>query len=186
MSDTEFIDNQSGDEQDTDVESLSDVESDNEINDEDVNETDDMFQNVTTDAPVILDSLDDDDDDDVNERFDKISHATDVFNSRNKMISRDEMLPILNVKRNANNDIIDNNHKTIPILTKYEQTKIIGLRAVQIQNGIKPFIDVPADIIDATVIADMELRQKKIPFILRRPVSLTHFEYWPVEELEII
>ena len=45
----------------------------------------------------------------------------------------------LTVKRDKNNNIIDNYHKTIPILTKYEKTKIIVLRAVQIQNGLKPF-----------------------------------------------
>jgi len=189
MSDNEFNENQSDNEQDTDVESLSDGVSDNEINDDEIDgdgDGDEVLQNDTTDAPVILDPSLDDDDDDVNERYDKISNATDMFNSRNKILSRGEMLPYLNVKRDKNNIIIDNYHKTIPILTKYEKTKIIGLRAVQIQNGLKPFIDVPSDIIDSTVIADMELQQKKIPFILRRPVSLTHYEYWPVEELEII
>jgi len=188
MSDTEFVENQSGDEQDTDVESLSDVLSDNEINDDEMNEEEDLFQNINSDGAAILDpTLDDDDEDDeVNERFDKITNATEMFHSRNKIISRDEMLPLLKVKRNENNDVIDEHHKTIPILTKYEKTKIIGLRAVQIQNGLKPFIDVPVDVIDSTVIADMELQQRKIPFILRRPVSLRHFEYWPVDELEII
>ena len=188
MSDTEFNENQSENEQESDVESLSDGISDNEINDDEIDDGDEVFQNNTTDAPVILGpSLDDDEeDDDLSERFDKISNFTDMYNSRNKILSRGEMLPYLTVKRDKNNNIIDNYHKTIPILTKYEKTKIIGLRAVQIQNGLKPFIDVPSDIIDSAVIADMELQQKKIPFILRRPVSLTHYEYWPVEELEVI
>ena len=187
MSDNEFVENQSDNDQDTDIESLSEGLSDNDVNDDEMNETDEMFQNDTIDAPIILDpSLDDDDVDESDERFDKIANATEVFHSRNNIISRDEMKSYLVVKRDKNNVIVDSNHKTIPILTKYEKTKIIGLRAVQIQNGLKPFIDVPSDVIDASVIADMELHKKKIPFILRRPVSLTNYEYWPLEELEII
>ena len=78
---------QSENEQESDVESLSDGISDNEINDEDINDGDEVFQNNTTDAPVILGpSLDDDeeDDDKIGERFDKISNFTDMYNSRNK------------------------------------------------------------------------------------------------------
>ena len=188
MSDTEYIENQSGDEQDTDIESLSEGLSDTEVNEDEFNETDDIFKTDTIDLPSMLDPVldDDDDDDDDTDRFDKISNVTEVFHSRDKIISRDEMKSYLIVKRDKNNIIVDSNHRTIPILTKYEKTKIIGLRAIQIQNGLEPFIDVPSDIIDACVIADMELHKRKIPFILRRPVSLTHYEYWPLEELEII
>ena len=69
------------------------------------------------------------------------------------------------------------------------KNKIIDMRAVQIQNGLKPFIDVPSDIIDSAVNRQMiwnyNKRKYLLSFFSRRPVSLYHYEYWPVEELEI-
>ena len=32
----------------------------------------------------------------------------------------------------------------------------------------------------------MELKEKKIPVIIRRPVSSSHSEYWKLEDLEQI
>jgi len=149
---------------------------------------DEIIKDLSTGAQGEMEHIDDDDDDDddYDEVYNKIERASDIIHGNNNTISRDKMLPLLIVKRNKNNVIVDDNHKTIPLLTKYEKTKIIGLRAVQLANGLKPFIEVPEDVIEPTVIADMELKQKKIPFILKRPVSLTRFEYWPINELEII
>lgn len=185
MSDTEFNENLSENEQYSDDDSISEAGSDNELNDENIENTDNIFKDTTTNVPTVLESLDDDDDE-LDERFDKIANASQVYHAKHNTISRQKMLPLLTVKRDKNNMIIDDNHKTTPLLTKYEKSKVIGLRAVQLANGLKPFIEVPSDVIEPTVIADMELQQKKIPFILKRPVSLTHFEYWPIGELEII
>jgi len=52
-------------------------------------------------------------------------------------------------------------------LTKYEETKIIGLRAQQIACGSKPLVDSKS--LDPLVIARQELKEKKIQFILYRP-----------------
>jgi len=186
MSDIEFNDNQSENDVDSDDDSISEIDSETEINDDDVNSTEGIFKDATSTLPVVLDPNIDDDDDELEERFDKLTEATNLFHTRYNTISRNEMLPLLEVKRDKNNIIIDDNHKTIPIMTKYEKAKIIGLRAVQLANGLKPFIDVPSDVIEPTVIADMELREKKIPFILKRPISLNRFEYWSINELEII
>ena len=87
--------------------------------------------------------------------------------------------------RDNNNVIVDDNHKTIPILTKYEKTRILGQRAKQINNGANPYINVPENIIDGYLIAEMELKEKKIPFIIRRPIPNGKFEYWKVKDLEI-
>tara|TARA_Y100000748_G_C15364554_1_gene437145 strand:+ start:102 stop:665 length:564 start_codon:yes stop_codon:yes gene_type:complete len=187
MSDTEFNDNLSENDVDTDVESISDIGSDDDVNDENIDVNDEIIKDLSTGAQGEMEHIDDDDDDDdYDEVYNKIERASDIIHGNNNTISRDKMLPLLIVKRNKNNVIVDDNHKTIPLLTKYEKTKIIGLRAVQLANGLKPFIEVPEDVIEPTVIADMELKQKKIPFILKRPVSLTRFEYWPINELEII
>ena len=36
--------------------------------------------------------------------------------------------------------IIDDMHRTLPFITKYERTRILGIRAKQLNNGAKPFI----------------------------------------------
>jgi len=96
----------------------------------------------------------------------------------------EEIIKLSKVIRDSNGIIIDPFHKTIPFLTKYEKTRILGQRAKQIENGAKPFINVPETIIDSYIIAELELQQKKIPFIIRRPLPSGAFEYWNVKDLD--
>ena len=71
-------------------------------------------------------------------------------------------------------------------MTKYERTKVLGQRAKQIDEGASPMIDVESNIIDGYIIALEELNQKKLPFIIRRPVPNGGVEYWPVKELAVV
>jgi DNA-directed RNA polymerase I, II, and III subunit RPABC2 len=80
----------------------------------------------------------------------------------------------------------DENHKTYPFLTQYEKTKIIGLRANQISQGSRPFISVPEHITDVREIARLELEQKRLPFIVKRPLPNGKYEYWRLADLMII
>jgi len=98
----------------------------------------------------------------------------------------DEINVLTNIIRDINGIIIDNLHKTLPYLTKYEKTKILGLRAAQINNGAKPYITMSQDLIDGYVIAQEELKQQKIPFIIRRPMVGGKMEFWKVSDLEQI
>ena len=83
--------------------------------------------------------------------------------------------------------IIDGGHKTIPFLTKYEKTRVLGQRAKQINAGAKPLLDtIPANVIDGYLIAKLELAQKKIPFIIKRPLPNGDCEYWRLADLELI
>lgn len=77
-------------------------------------------------------------------------------------------------------------HQTLPFLTKYEKARILGERAKQINGGAKPFVDLGPEIIDGFVIALAELEQKKIPFIIRRPLMNGGCEYWKLKDLEQI
>ena len=98
----------------------------------------------------------------------------------------DEVSKLAKVVRDENNIIIDPLHKTMPYLTKYEKARILGQRAKQIETGAKPLVKVPENIIDGYVIAELELREKKIPFIIKRPIPGGAFEYWNLKDLEII
>jgi DNA-directed RNA polymerase subunit K/omega len=82
--------------------------------------------------------------------------------------------------------IIDKNHQTLPILTKYERTRVLGERAKQINNGAKPYVDVLTSVIDGYIIAEEELNAKKIPFIIQRPLPNGSKEFWKLADLEII
>lgn len=98
----------------------------------------------------------------------------------------DEVLKLAKVTKDSNNIIIDQLHRTVPYLTKYEKARVLGQRAKQIETGAKPLVKVPENIVDGYVIAELELREKKIPFIIRRPIPGGAFEYWHLRDLEII
>lgn len=80
-------------------------------------------------------------------------------------------------------DKADSNHRTYPFITLYERTKIIGLRSNQLSQGSKPFIDVPPHITDVRDIARLELEQKRLPFIIKRPLPNGSYEYWRLSDL---
>ena len=74
---------------------------------------------------------------------------------------------------------------TSKFLNKYEKTKVISERVQQLANNSKPLISNPKNYDDIYQIAFEELRQKKIPFIIKRPINNT-FEYWKLEDLRIL
>lgn len=137
-----------------------------------------------------------DDDDDIDEDYeDNYLQKFDNEVNKNYIVefhpeclnhNSDEVAKLSRVIRDENNIIIDPLHKTLPYLTKYEKARILGQRAKQIETGAKPFVKVPENIIDSYVIAELELREKKIPFIIKRPIPGGAFEYWNLRDLEII
>ena len=80
----------------------------------------------------------------------------------------------------------DVNHRTYPFLTNFERTKIIGLRANQISRGSVPFVSVPKHITDVRDIARLELEQKRLPYLIKRPLPDGTFEYWRLSDLMIL
>jgi len=108
------------------------------------------------------------------------------YHPETENINYKELLTLSNITKNKKGEIIDSFHKTIPFLTQYEKAKILGQRAKQINHGSTTFVDVPSNIIDGHTIALMELNQKKIPFIIRRPLPNGTSEYWKVKDLKII
>lgn len=134
---------------------------------------------------------DDDEDDDGTEylqKFDKEVNHNYILNYHPECVSHnyDEILSMTDVIRNEDGIIIDPLHKTIPFLTKYEKSRILGQRAKQINSGSHTFVKVPENVIDGYVIAELELKEKKIPFIIRRPLPNGGSEYWKVKDLEDI
>ena len=98
----------------------------------------------------------------------------------------EEVKALTRVTRDGRGIIIDPLHKTIPFLTKYEMTRVIGQRAKQLDSGAKSFAKVPINVIDGYYIALLELEQKKLPFIIKRPYPNGGVEYWNVSDLELL
>ena len=84
----------------------------------------------------------------------------------------------------SNYDKLKKNNKSKPIMSKYERTKIIGVRAQQISQGCIPLVEVPIHLSNTLDIATYELKLRKTPFIVKRNVG-TNIEYWKVEDLII-
>ena len=103
-----------------------------------------------------------------------------------KQINHIELDALSRIVRDKDGNIIDELHKTIPFLTKYERARILGLRTKQINKGSAIFVKADKDIIDGYNIALLELEHKKIPFIIQRPLPNGGSEYWNVSDLEII
>jgi DNA-directed RNA polymerase subunit K/omega len=80
----------------------------------------------------------------------------------------------------------DPNHRSAPFLTQYEKTKIIGLRANMLSQHARPYIAVPDYVTDVAEIARMELMQRRLPFIIRRPMPDGTHEYWRLSDLMIL
>jgi DNA-directed RNA polymerase I, II, and III subunit RPABC2 len=139
-----------------------------------------------------IDFIDDDDNDDDGEqylqKFDQSVNDNYVLNFHPESVLQnyDEILSMTKVVRNSDGVIIDKLHRTIPYLTKYEKARILGQRAKQLNSGAYPFVKVPENVIDGYIIAEMELKQKRIPFIIRRPLPNGGSEYWRVQDLEDI
>ena len=77
-------------------------------------------------------------------------------------------------------------NKTLPIITKYEKTRIIGIRMQQLAQGCKPYINI-SELSNKSYdnIALEELKENKLPFILKRRLPNGIFEYWKLEDMDI-
>ncbi len=80
----------------------------------------------------------------------------------------------------------DAQHKSVPYLTLFEKTKIIGFRANQLAQGSRPFVEVPPHVTDVLEIARLELDQRRLPYILKRPFPDGTYEYVRLADLLIL
>ncbi|KAF2691555.1 RNA polymerase Rpb6 [Lentithecium fluviatile CBS 122367] len=71
---------------------------------------------------------------------------------------------------------------TTPYMTKYEKARILGTRALQISGNAPVLIDV-GTMTDPLEIAGKELKEKKIPLVVRRYLPDGFYEDWSCEEL---
>ncbi len=103
-----------------------------------------------------------------------------------KTLNYEEVEALATVIRDANGVIIDPLHQTLPILSRYEKARALGERARQINGGAKPMVEVDPTILDGYLIALKELEEKRLPFIIQRPLPNGGSEYWRIADLEML
>jgi DNA-directed RNA polymerase subunit K/omega len=209
ISDDEIVVNSDvDDDNDNDEPEMDENDNDNDNDNDNEDDDDDDIEGLDFDDPIIPgeiqnqelinplnlvdEYLNDSDDEEFDEnylqKFDPDVTQNYINTNHPEVFSHnfDEVTKMMQIHRDNNGNIIDPCHKTLPIMTKFEKTRIIGQRAKQIETGSIPFIKVPDNIIDSYLIAELELQQRKLPFIIRRPLPNGTCEYWDANDLEMI
>jgi DNA-directed RNA polymerase subunit K/omega len=149
-----------------------------------------MLKTTKKTAAQNYDDDEEDEEEDVNylQKFDSSLRENFILDHHPeaRMHNYEEVKALTRVSRDGRGIIIDPLHKTIPFLTKYEMTRVIGQRAKQLDSGARAFVKVPINVIDGYQIALLELEQKKMPFIIKRPYPNGGVEYWNVSDLELL
>ena len=191
---------------DEDEEQIGGANSDDESDDDDDDDDDDdqseneditpkankgkKSSKITIDPILDEDEIEDEDDDDENylQKFDNEISKNYISEQHPECAihNYDEIAKLTIIVKDNDGIIVDPLHKTLPFLTKYEKTRVLGQRTKQIECGATPFVKVPEGIIDAHIIAELELQQKRIPVIIRRPLPGGGSEYWNLKDLEMI
>lgn len=201
IEDTEEGEKIGEDDASTDGEDIIGFESDIEEDDPDEDIGDGMFDEETGE-PTFTSNIDDNasvssfgsdisDETNNDDYFQKFStqirqDIISEYHPESSQVNYQEVNTLSEIVRNNEGKIIDPFHNTIPILSKFEKTRVLGLRAKQINEGAKPFVEINQDNYDGYIIASKELVQKKIPFIIRRPLPNGASEYWRLSDLEVI
>ena len=73
---------------------------------------------------------------------------------------------------------------TTPYLTKYERARLLGTRALQLSFNAPVMVALEGEV-DPLTIAEKELRERRVPFIIRRFLPDNTYEDWTLAELEV-
>ena len=97
---------------------------------------------------------------------------------------------VQSVQRQSVVESLKSDRITEPYYTKYEYTTLIGTRAQQIAEGSKPLISLDGMITSDPQfvwnVAEKEVAQKKLPFIIHRRFPNGISEYWSAQELDVM
>lgn len=81
-------------------------------------------------------------------------------------------------------------YRSLPILTKYEFDQIIGLRIMHLSRGAPPLIEMDEGFtvesnIQLRSIAQRELLDGRLPYMVKRVMPNGKAEYWRLSELDL-
>jgi DNA-directed RNA polymerase subunit K/omega len=188
--DYEYVENDD-EEEDEDYENEDELDED-EYDDEDEKENEKTEIGISQHFPDLDEDEDEDEDEDDDEnylqKFGEDIQKTIIqdYHPELQAHNNDEIETLSIVTRDANGIIIDPLHKTMPIVSRYEKARVLGERAKQLNAGAEPFVEIDETMIDGYIIALKEFEEKKIPFIIQRPLPNGACEYWKLRDLEIL
>jgi DNA-directed RNA polymerase subunit K/omega len=97
---------------------------------------------------------------------------------------------VQSVSRESVQEALKQNRITLPYYSKYEQVALIGTRAQQLAEGAKPLVSLDgmftSDPKFVWNVAEKEIFEKKLPFIIHRRLPDGTSEYWNTQELSVI
>lgn len=193
--DDDDLDDEDIDDDDDDIQSINDDDDDNLSmidSDEEDNDKSNIMKQLISNDGNITDSDDNESDDDYDEDYlQKINDSikNDIitnFHPELRSHNYDEIETLSKVVRDNDGNIVDDLHKTLPFVTRYEKARILGERAKQLNAGARSFVEVDENVIDGYLIALKEFEEKQIPFIIKRPLPNGGCEYWKLRDLEIL
>jgi len=71
-----------------------------------------------------------------------------------------------------------------PTLTRFEQARIMGARALQLSLGAPVFIEIPKNATSSLEIAMEELKQRVIPIVIKRTLPNGDYQHLPIDQFE--
>ena len=80
----------------------------------------------------------------------------------------------------------DSSHRSMPFLSIFEHTKILGMRTNQLAQGARPYIQVPEHITNVIDIARLELEQRRLPIIIKRYMPDGTYEKFRLSDMIIL
>jgi DNA-directed RNA polymerase I, II, and III subunit RPABC2 len=97
---------------------------------------------------------------------------------QSSFVSRDDVVKNTDAKRVSD-----------PYFTKYEYTALLACRAQQIAEGAIPLVQLTNfntnDPRFVWKVAEREIMERKLPYIVRRKLPDGNVEFWSVSELEL-
>jgi DNA-directed RNA polymerase I, II, and III subunit RPABC2 len=97
---------------------------------------------------------------------------------------------VQSVSRESVQEALKKEKTTLPYYTKYEQVTLIGTRAQQLAEGAKPLISLDGMLTSDSRfvwnVAEKEVFEQKLPFIIHRRLPDGTSEYWSAQDLTVI
>lgn len=137
---------------------------------DDLGDVDPLEEVEEEEGTIVVETLDDDDEDEIGSNADDDTHVD--------LIAGIE----LKSHQETYKDVISGVKRTRPFITRFELTKVLGIRAQQLENNAAPMIQLNDELMSATAIAQEELKQRVIPLMIRRHLPDGQTEDWRLDE----
>jgi DNA-directed RNA polymerase I, II, and III subunit RPABC2 len=101
--------------------------------------------------------------------------------NQSSLVVQDDAQRIKNMDRSG--------YRSLPLMTKYEFNQVIGLRSTHLAQGATPFVETEGTInrnMNLRSIALRELKENKLPYIIKRPMPNGKPEYWSINDLSLV